>query len=175
MWLAGHILGGWQFSGIQTFQTGLPLTPVLGNGICTGLGSTATCTDPTGSGCLLGASPVGCRPDLIGDPNSGAPHSLDSWFNVSALAAPGATQTAVTSEHPRAVCGPGFWRTDLSLFKNLKFTERFTGQLRRETFNTFNHTNPICCTSLNATSPSFNKIGSTRDPRIMQIAMKLNF
>jgi hypothetical protein len=100
---------------------------------------------------------------------------LDSWFNASALVAPGATQTNVTSERPGAVRGPGFWRTDLSLFKNLKFTERFSGQLRWETFNTFNHTNPICCTSLNATSPSFNKIGSTRDPRIMQIAMKLNF
>ena len=43
--------------------------------------------------------------------------------------------------------GPGFWRTDLSLFKNMKFTERVTGQLRWETFNTFNHTNPICCAS----------------------------
>jgi Carboxypeptidase regulatory-like domain len=174
--VAGHILGGWQFSGIQTFQTGLPLTPVLGNGACTNLGSNgARCIDPAGTGCLLGASPVGCRPNLVGDPNSNAPHLYTGWFNVAAFAVPDATQTTVGSSRPGSVRAPGFWRTDLSLFKNIKFTERLTGQLRWETFNTFNHTNPICCGSLNATSAVFNQVTSTRDPRIMQIAMKLNF
>jgi hypothetical protein len=174
--LAGHILGGWQFSGIQTFQTGLPLTPVLGNGACTKLGSNgARCIDPAGTGCLLNASPVGCRPNLVGDPNSNAPHLYTGWFNVAAFAAPDATQTTVGSSRPGSVRAPGFWRTDLSLFKNIKFTERLTGQLRWETFNTFNHTNPICCGSLTATSAVFNQVTSTRDPRIMQIGMKLNF
>jgi len=49
------------------------------------------------------------------------------------------------------------------------------GQLRWETFNTFNHTNPICCASTSFASSLFNKIGATRDPRIMQLGMKLNF
>ena len=171
----GHIFGGWQFSGVQTFQTGLPLTPVMGNGICSGLGSTARCNDPAGTGCLLGASPVGCRPNLVSDPNAGAPHTFNSWFNASAFANPDATQTTVGTSRPGSVRGPGFWRTDLSLFKNIKFNERLTGQLRVESFNTFNHTNPICCTSQSAISGSFNKISSTRDPRIMQLGMKLNF
>ena len=171
----GHIFGGWQFSGVQTFQTGLPLTPVMGNGICSGLGSTARCNDPAGTGCLLGASPVGCRPNLVGDPNAGAPHTFNSWFNASAFANPDATQTTVGTSRPGSVRGPGFWRTDLSLFKNIKFTERLSGQFRWETFNTFNHTNPICCTSQSAISGSFNKISSTRDPRVMQLGMKVNF
>jgi hypothetical protein len=171
----GHILGGWQFSGIQTFQTGLPLTAVLGNGNCFGTTPTATCNDPTGSGCLLGASPLGCRPNQIGDPNSGAPHTITSWFNASALAAPSATQTSETTERPGAIRAPGFWRTDLSLFKNMKFTERLTGQLRWETFNTFNHTNPICCGSTNMISSLYNTVASTRDPRIVQLGLKLNF
>jgi hypothetical protein len=170
---AGHVLGGWQFSGIQTFQTGLPLTAVLGNGTC--FGTSASCNDPTGSGCLLGASPLGCRPNQIGNPNSGAPHTITSWFNTSAFAAPSATQTTETTERPGAIRGPGFWRTDLSLFKNMKFTERLTGQLRWETFNTFNHTNPICCGSTNFVSTLFNQVTSTRDPRIMQLGLKLNF
>ena len=170
----GHILGGWQFSGIQTFQTGLPLTAVLGNGGCAS-GNGVTCNDPTGSGCLLGASPLGCRPNQIGDPNSGAPHTITSWFKASALAVPSATQTTETTERPGAIRGPGFWRTDLSLFKNMKFTERLTGQLRWETFNTFNHTNPICCASTNFVSTLFNTVTSTRDPRIMQLGLKLNF
>jgi hypothetical protein len=174
--VVGHILGGWQFSGIQTFQTGLPLTPVLGNGVCSNLGSNGgRCIDPAGTGCLLAASPVGCRPNLVGNPNSGAPETFGAWFNASAFAAPDATQTTVGTSRPGSVRGPGFWRTDLSLFKNIKFTERFTGQLRWETFNTFNHTNPICCASLNATSSLFNTVSSTRDPRIMQLGLKVNF
>jgi hypothetical protein len=172
--VAGHILGGWQVAGIQTFQTGLPLTAVLGNGSCASIGG-GNCVDPTGAGCLLGASPLGCRPNQIADPNSGAPHLYSGWFNVAAFANPDVTQTTVSTERPGAIRGPGFWRTDLSLFKNLKFTERLTGQLRWETFNTFNHTNPICCGSLTATSSLFNKVTSTRDPRIMQLGMKLNF
>jgi hypothetical protein len=171
--LVGHVLGGWEVSGVQTFQTGLPLTAVLGNGTCFGTG--VGCNDPTGSGCLLGASPVGCRPNLVGDPNSGAPHTIASWFNPAALAAPPATQTTETTERPGAIRGPGFWRTDLSLFKNIKLTERLTGQFRWETFNTFNHTNPICCGSANMISSLYNTIASTRDPRIMQVGMKLNF
>jgi len=174
--VAGHVLGGWQFSGIQTFQTGLPLTAVLGNGTCFGTG--APCNDATGSGCLLSASPVGCRPNQVGDPNSSAPHTIASWFNPAAFAAPGITQTTETTEtteRPGAIRGPGFWCTDLSLFKNMKFTERFTGQLRWETFNTFNHTNPICCASTSFISSLYNTIGSTRDPRIMQLGLKLNF
>jgi len=170
----GHLLGGWQFSGIQTFQTGLPLTAILGNAGCAA-GTGANCVDPTGSGCLLGASPVGCRPNQIGDPNSGAPHTIGSWFNAGAFAVPTTTQTTETTERPGAIRGPGFWRTDLSLFKNMKFTERLSGQLRWETFNTFNHTNPICCGSTSFASTLFNQVTSTRDPRIMQLGMKLNF
>ncbi|MBA0084845.1 MAG: hypothetical protein HRJ53_07610 [Acidobacteria bacterium Pan2503] len=57
----------------------------------------------------------------------------------------------------------------------MKFTERVTGQLRFETFNTFNHTNPICCASTNLISTLYNQVTSTRDPRILQLAMKVNF
>jgi hypothetical protein len=171
--VAKHVLDGWQFSGVQTFQTGLPLTAVLGNGGCTS-GGGAPCVDPTGSGCLLSASPLGCRPNLIGNPNSGT-STYAQWFNLAAFAVPGTTQTTQTTEPPGAIRGPGFWRTDLSLFKNMKFGERVSGQLRWETFNTFNHTNPICCASLNFTSSLFDKVTTTRDPRIMQLGLKFNF
>jgi hypothetical protein len=65
------------------------------------------------------------------------------------------------------------------VFKNLKLSERFTGQLRVETFNTFNHTNPIAPgtggSSNSMTNSAFNKVLLARDPRLIQIAMKLNF
>jgi hypothetical protein len=170
----GHILGGWQFSGVQTFQTGLPLTASIGNAGCVA-GTGANCVDAIGSACF-GATPVGCRVNQLGDPNSGGPQNiLGNWFNSAAFAVPTSTQTGIPSERPGAIRGPGFWNTDLALFKNIKFTEVFTGQFRLETFNTFNHTNPICCASTAFSSTLFNTINSTRDPRIVQLAMKLNF
>ena len=169
----GHVLGGWEFSGIQTFQSGLPLTATIGNAGCNA-GTGTNCVDAIGSACF-GATPVGCRVNLVGDPNSNAPHTYAQWFNASALqpAAPG--QITEPTERPGAIRAPGFWVTDLSLFKNIKFTERFTGQFRLESFNTFNHTNPICCASTAFSSTLFNQVNSTRDPRIVQAAMKFNF
>jgi hypothetical protein len=169
----GHVLGGWQFSGVVTFQTGLPLTANIGNAGCT-FGSGPNCVDPLGSACF-GATFVGCRVNQVGDPNQNAPHTITSWFNPSAFVVPTATQDYIPTERPGAIRGPGFWNADVSLFKNLKFTEAFSGQFRLETFNTFNHTNPICCASTTFTSTAFNTINSTRDPRIVQLAIKLNF
>jgi len=174
----GHILGGWEVSGVQTFQTGLPLTAIIGNGGCSAGGGTV-CFDAIGSACF-GATPIGCRVNQIGDPNSGAQHSFTNWFNAAAFQPAPAGQITTPTERPGAIRAPGFWKTDLSLFKNIKFTERFTGQFRLESFNTFNHTNPICCnngatTGTNFSSTFFNQVNSTRDPRLVQLAMKFNF
>jgi hypothetical protein len=171
--ILGHILGGWEVSGVQTFQTGLPLTASIGNAPCN-FGTGANCFDVLGSACF-GATPIGCRVVQLSDPNAGAPHTFTQWFNASALAPASPNNLAIPSERPGAIRAPGFMRTDLSLFKNIKFTERFTSQFRLESFNAFNHTNPVCCASTVFTSSAFNTINSTRDPRIVQLALKLNF
>ena len=105
-----------------------------------------------------------------------AAHTYASWFNAAALAVPGVTQTTETTERPGAIRGPGFWRTDLSLFKNMKFNEHLTGQLRWETFNTFNHAqfnNPNLAVS---SANTFGQISSTSvNPRIVQLALKYSF
>jgi hypothetical protein len=172
----GHVLGGWEFSGVQTFQTGLPLTPSL---------SGAGIVDPAGLGCL-GTTPCSLRPDLVGNPNSG-PHTYGEWYNISAYACygtgrnciPYSGQTNIGTSPPGTARGPGFWRTDLGLFKNLKLSERFAAQVRLETFNTFNHTNPIAPgtggSSNSMTSTVFDEVLLARDPRLIQIALKLNF
>jgi hypothetical protein len=159
----GHVIGGWEVSGIQTFQTGLPLTPF-----------TAQDVDPLGQGCL-GPSPCLIRPNQLGNLDSGAPHTITQWYNKSLLADPSPTQTTEPNERPGAARAPGFWRTDLSLFKNFKFTERFTGQFRWETFNTFNHFNPVCCGSNNMGSSVFDQVTSAREPRTQQLGLKLSF
>ncbi len=159
----GHVLGGWQISGVQTFQTGLPATV-----------SSNQAYDPTGADCL-GPSPCSFRANQVGDPNANAPNTYTSWFNGSAFTNPTYGQTTLPASRPGAVRLPGFWRTDLGVFKNLKFNERLSGQLRLETFNTFNHLNPICCASFTTSSIYYNTVTSARDPRQMQVGMKLQF
>lgn len=162
--LVGHALGGWEVSGIQTFQTGLPGTVSSDQNI-----------DPSGADCL-GPSPCVFRANQVGDPNLNQPRDFfTGYFNASAFVSPVEGETNIPTERPGAVRLPGFWRTDLGLFKNFKITERFGGQFRAEAFNLFNHTNPICCASLSMTSASFNLVNSTRDPRTMQLALKLEF
>ena len=182
--LVGHVLGGWEVSGVQTFQTGLPVSVFV---------SGANVVDTAGVGCL-GSTPCSLRPDQVGDPNLSAPQSLGQWFNAGAYACYGAasdpllkctTYTGQTSgigtARPGSARGPGFWRTDLGLFKNIRFSERFTGQLRLETFNTFNHNNPIQpggpggSGSANITSGVFDLSQYGRDPRLLQLGMKVNF
>ena len=80
---------------------------------------------------------------------------------------------AVDDDEPGRL--PGFWRTDLSAFKNIKFTERLSGQFRVDASNVFNHLNPICCASFTTSNSNYNKIRDARDPRIMQLAFKLSF
>ncbi len=52
-------------------------------------------------------------------------------------------------------------------------------QFRIEAFNVFNHTNfariGITLPAFGSTSSTYGKVTSTRDPRIMQVAVKLNF
>jgi len=174
----GHALGGWEFSGVQTLQTGLPYSPSL-----TGAGV----VDPAGVGCL-GTTPCSLRPDLVSNPNVFGLHNYSQWYYANAYACYGSTAPCIpyTGESnlgtsgPGTVRGPGFWRTDLGLFKNVKFTERLTGQVRLETFNTFNHNNPIApgvtgSGSTSMTNSAFNKVLLARDPRLIQLGMKLNF
>jgi hypothetical protein len=159
--LIGRLAGGWEFSGITTFQTGLPFTVL-----------SPFDADPSGQGCL-GPSPCSVRPDLVANPNS-SPHTLLNWFNSAAFTAVPAGQFSNGTSGRGVVRGPGFQRWDMSLFKNIKMTERLNGQFRFEAFNAFNHTNYNTVQTL-MTSPTFGQVISTRDARIVQLAMKLNF
>jgi hypothetical protein len=157
----GHVAGGWEFSGIITFQGGVPFTV-----------TSSQDADPSGQGCL-GSSPCSVRPDVIGDPNSG-PKTLTQWFNIAAFAPVPANQFRNGNAGRGIVLGPGFSQWDVSLFKNLKLSERVSSQFRVEAFNAFNHTN---YTTLNTTfgSSAFGQVTGARDPRILQLGAKISF
>ena len=82
--------------------------------------------------------------------------------------------------------GPGINNWDFSIFKNLRFGERISTQLRMETFNVFNHTQfSGVNTTVSASGPGapvtsatingLGQVNSTRDPRTVQFGIKLYF
>lgn len=160
---AGHALGGWEVAGILYLNTGLHYT------------ASASCShDPAGLG-ICSSTFSGARPDLIGNPQSGAPHAISGWFNTSAFAFVPAGQVRPGDEPRGTIVGPPTARWDADLYKNTKLNERFTLQFRAEAFNVLNHTNFNSFLSTRFGSSLFGKIGSARDPRIMQLALKLLF
>ena len=157
----GHTLGGWQVSGILYANTGSHITA-------------SASRDPGGLGLRDPNTFEGGRPDIVGDPNSGAPHSLTEWFNTSAFALVPAGVIRPGNEPRGTIVGPGYFRWDTSLFKNVKFTERLNLQFRAEAFNVLNHTNfnnPITSYTISL----FGHITTARDPRQLQLALKLLF
>jgi hypothetical protein len=159
--LVGHVVGGWQISGITTFMSGLPFTPTI-NGI-----------DPAGIG-FLGASAAGGRPVQVCDPNSGGARTFQSWFNTACFIAPPAGSTAVGNAGRGVINGPPTQRWDLTLTKNIRIAETVRAQFRTEVFNVFNHTN---FTTLNTTvgNAAYGTVTGTRDPRTIQVGLKLLF
>jgi hypothetical protein len=170
--IVGHLLGGWEVSGLGYFNTGLPL-----NVTTTGL-------DPAGVGVVFGSSVSSGRADRVGDPNQGSAnnpiHNRQHWFNINAFSAVPAGQVRGGNAQRNVVQGPGWWRVDTGLFKNVNITESMHLQFRGEAFNLFNHTNPdgISTASLisaSGYSSTAGNITSYRDKRILQLGAKFVF
>jgi len=160
----GHFLGGWQVSAIISAASGLPLTV-----------TTTSAIDPAGDGaCSCSASPAGLRPDMVGNPNAGAPHTISQWFNGAAFANVPGTATRPGNETRGQVRGPGYQIWNMALEKNIRVSETTGFEFRAEAFNLFNHTNPFGVgTQLG--SATYNTITSYRDPRVLQFGLKFNF
>lgn len=177
---AGHVLGGWELSGVVYLTSGRHYDP----------GVSSCREDFAGLG-LCGNTWAGDRPDMIADPNIGAPNTVAQWFNKAAFVIPGCPESTPTC-HPTdpplrpgdasrgSIVGPAYKRWDASIFKNTKIGERFTTQFRAEFFNALNNTNfaqgaPVSGMSTTLTSSLFGKIRNARDPRNIQFALKLMF
>ncbi len=156
---ADMIIGGWQFDGITTWNSGNFLSASSDEG--NGMGGRA-----------------GNYPDAVAgqNPNSGT-HTRAKWFNTDAFANP--TFTRYGTSHAGTVIGPGYVNFDLAFFKNVKFTESKYFQFRWEMFNAFNHVNlynpNMDAGSGNPVSASFGTITGSNDAREMQIGMKFYF
>jgi hypothetical protein len=162
----GKVLGGWQVSGIVTYNSGLPFTATTSNLDYGGLG-------------LINANPA-ARPNLLCDPNANAPHTVLQYFNTACFQAnPTNTATGLQSTlgtAPRGIInGPETQRVDFTTSRNIRLGESARLQLRAEVFNLFNHTNFRSFASTNVTSSLFGQVSVFRDPRTMQFGAKLSF
>jgi hypothetical protein len=115
------------------------------------------------------------RPDQHGDPNRHAPHTINRWFDTSVFAAPPADGIKPGSARPWSVRGPGVVRLDAAVTKNTRIGEHIALQFRAEATNALNHTNFDGVNGWFLDQNNFGKVGSARDPRIVQLGLKLTF
>ena len=131
--LKGHLIGGWEISGLYTINSGLPLTVTLssaggtlGYGSQTsvlGLTSGGQVNDSGGLGIMNSPDPASLRPNMVANPNNGYGqqiHTRLNWFYRPAFVVPLASAVQVGNEKRGAITGPGFNRLDLGLFRNFK-------------------------------------------------------
>ncbi len=160
------LIGGWQINSNTIIQSGLPYS---------------FCYDASAN---INTGP--CRPNASGDPNprlSGGQFSYDT----SVFSNPGRGRFG--DQERNSMRGPGYWRTDASLFKKFKLAETKELEFRVESVNVFNHVNLGSPDSfigsfdqsgnLNA-SPTLGRIFTTAffgaDPmRNLQFALKFKF
>ena len=97
---------------------------------------------------------------------------IAKWFTTEAfdLAQPNTFGNAGRN----ILIGPGPFNIDFSAIKNFRFSEKKRLQYRAEFFNVLNRTN-LNNPATAVTSGTFGRITSARDPRIIQMALKLYF
>ncbi|MCI0390717.1 MAG: Plug and carboxypeptidase regulatory-like domain-containing protein [Acidobacteria bacterium] len=158
------VLDGWQVSGVTRVWSGLPFS-VTSNG---------------NPGTLGG----GVRANYLGGEIIVKDKANRLWFDPLVFGRPPDGTLGNTGRN--WLRGPGFTNFDFSLFKSFKFTERISLQYRAEFFNIFNHTQwfgfntgisvPNPNSPVTAASRGQSGIvASTRDPRNIQMALKLFF
>jgi hypothetical protein len=169
------VLDGWEFSGTSSFISGEPQMVSL---------STTTGENITGGG-------DGAQVIVTG--NAVLPKSqrtFNRYFNTGVFALPavnpiGAPQTAnyIGTGWTRSFYGPGLNNWDFCLMKNFRIKEKVTTELRFEAYNVFNHTqfsgvnasanfDPTTGQQVNT---AFGQLNSDWGPRIIQLALRINF
>lgn len=165
------VAGNWETAFIVTANTGVPVT-------------VGCCTNFTGT--------QANRPDQIADTEG--PKTVDQWFNVNAFRPPPVVGLLGKSARGQ-IRGPGITNLDFSLMKNFPGLPWFTSedatlQFRAEFFNTLNHTQfqsidasyPLDqitidgagnLTNYNMNNSNFGRVTRIREPREIQIALKI--
>lgn len=157
--LTNALAGGWQLSGIITYQSGFPFTVTVNQDYSN-----------TGS-----SSP---RADRVC--NGAGPQTITKWFDTSCFTT-AALSTALANGTPRfgnsgrnILTGPGLAEWDASLIKQNRLTETLGLEFRAEFFNLFNHPNFAIPGAVIGTSTA-GQITGAASSRDIQFGLKLSF
>jgi hypothetical protein len=158
---ANRVIGGWQFNGVATFQSGLPILITQG---ANNVGLFNPTQRPTWNG---------------NDPNreGSKGEKLAQWFDRSAFSITPAFTFGNTPRVMPNLRADGVKNFDLSLFKNNYFKEgKWNAQFRVEFFNAFNRTQFAPPGGQVDNLGSFGIVSSIAQgtsPRQIQLAIKL--
>lgn len=210
------ILGGWQLSGTTSFASGKAKdVTVAYDGASRTISSGQTC--PAGSLPNSPTNATSCTPitDFTGGSTNALPfvtcdpsevsgvngEGTPLAFNPDCFARP--TRLGEIGDPARnLVRRPNIFNTDIALFKNIRWGERRSVQLRWETYNIFNRANfsdintaldyelvqinpggtgaactatNVCTAEFRQVNPLFGAVINARSPRVMQASIKINF
>ena len=150
---AGKLVGGWQFSGFYTAQSG----DVRGVGV-------------PGDWANVGSTTANTRPNRNCDGNLPSDQrSIARWFDTSCIVLP--AQYSFGNAGRAFLIGPALFSLDLGLMKNFVFDEKRRLQFRAEAFNAANHTN-LYTPGGSVGSPTYGVITSAAPARTMQLGLK---
>ena len=162
------VVGGWQWTGIYSFNTGEAMTllagtdrslTALGNDRADYIGPLSQYGKLAPSGSRSGCGSATCVP----------------FLNTSLFALPAIGTFGNIGKG--AFYGPSRWNVDMGLLKNFypfRAHEDLRFQLRGEFFNIFNHTE-LNDPTTSRNSGNFGGIYGAGDPRIIQLAVKVFF
>ncbi|MEK7830593.1 MAG: hypothetical protein AAB401_05865 [Acidobacteriota bacterium] len=148
------LIGGWQLSGVTSFQSGIPLVITVPNAApFPGLSSRA----------------VRLRSGALSEGQT-----RDHWFDTDAFRLPDAFTLGNDSRTQPDLRGPGLRNFNVSLSRRISFTEKIRLQFRVEAQNLFNRAqldNPVGSKN----SADFGRIISGGNPRLIQLGLRLTF
>jgi hypothetical protein len=141
-------LGNWEFAGLFLYQSGQALTPTM-----------ATSTNG------LATRPNEIKPvHLV--------KKVSEWFDPSSFAAP--DYGFFGNSHTGVIRAPSYTGLNVSVLKNFPIIERLSTQFRAEAFNVLNHPN-LNAPDTGLGSPTEGVITSTREQRILELALRVTF
>lgn len=153
--IVSHIVGNWQWSGITTYGSGIPVV----------------ITAPNNTN-LPGISAVA---DKLHDPHlKNGLQNPEKWFDTTAYAVPAPYTTGTGSRNEPNLREPAYGNWDMSLSRKQQFGDRASFQLRFEAFNTFNNRN-LGAVDGGVTDGTFGQVTSSGQPRNLQIGARLAF
>jgi hypothetical protein len=154
-----HLANGWALSGILTLQSGFPIR-----------------LTSQGDHELMSSFDF----QTTGEPNQIAPfRRLDPqksggyYFDPSSFVE---SPLGQIGNAPRTICcGPGMTNLDLALHKIVALREGMNLEFRTEIFNVFNHIQFFSPDGNITDGTSFGQVSRARDPRLVQLAVRLTF